>query len=346
MNSAITVNRLMGGWIRLETISAALQCIYEEGGGENNLAFFVGMGNNLVAQLADTSDDNAQAFSDFPLEPGRAYHILFRFAYTDTVKEFRLYIDGQLQGVTSGNPLVTPSGHLDDHAGDISFGGPGGSLEVAGTNVLFRSAEDCYFSNWITFSTSQSQTVIDALFQRGAVPDITLSGTQAQMQSQLTALANTALPNRPLNLRLTEPTDGIDLSVVADNVVFDPKSTIYVEWRGLGTLTWKNINGANLVDEKIFKSKFGNVVLINPAILTLTGLVPGSEVRIYENGTDVELGGIESSGSSFSNSVEVPSVRVVVMALAYQNLFIEGVVTAADRSLPIQQLVDRQYRND
>ena len=136
------------------------------------------------------------------------------------------------------------------------------------------------------------------------------------------------------------------MSLVADNVVFNPKSTMQLEWRGVGTLTWKNINGSNLVDAKIFKSKSGNVVLINPAILTLTGLVPGSEVRIYENGTDVELGGIESSGSSFSTSVEVPSVRVVVLALAYQNLFIEGVVTAANRSLPIQQLVDRQYRNN
>ena len=36
MNSTSTTNRLMGGWIRLETISPVLQCIYEEGGGVNN----------------------------------------------------------------------------------------------------------------------------------------------------------------------------------------------------------------------------------------------------------------------------------------------------------------------
>ncbi len=69
MNLTTTTNRLMGGWIRLGGIQKGFSCIYEEGGGVNNLCFFLGINNTLLASMADTGDDNVQAFADVSLEP-------------------------------------------------------------------------------------------------------------------------------------------------------------------------------------------------------------------------------------------------------------------------------------
>ena len=344
MNGSTTTNRLMGGWIRLRSIQAGLACLYEEGGGVNNIAFFTGLGNVLIAQMADTDDDNVQAFSDFKLDVDRDYHIMFRFSYTDVTKEFRLYIDGQLQSVTSGNPLTATD--LDGHSGDISFGGPGGSLEVAGTDVLFNLNEDCLFAQWYTWSESKPESDILELFRRGARPTVTITAdTSANMQTALDAIADTARPNAPLAVRIEQPTDSTSLSLDADNITFDPSISIEVEWRGSGTLTWTNLNGSNLT--KTYATVGGTVNIVNPALLTLTGLKNNTEVRVYEAGTTNEIAGEEIvTTGEFSASIQVSSVDIVVHALGWLNQRIEAVDTGSgDVTLPIQQRIDRQYEN-
>ena len=231
MNRQTEVNPLMGGWIRLQTTQQGLACLYEEGGGVNNLAFFTGLGNVLIAQQADTNDDNVQAFSDIKLTEGRDYHILFRFSYTDVIKEFRMYLDGALQQVTSGNPLTATD--LDGHSGDISFGGPGGNLEVAGTDVLFASAEDCLYSNWVTWDESIGDADILQLFRRGAVPTVTIaSDTQANMQAALDLLTGVERPDAPLAIRVEDVLVRGNLALDADDIVFNARCTIFVEWHG------------------------------------------------------------------------------------------------------------------
>ncbi len=346
INGQTEQNRLMGGWIRLQTIQKGLACIYEEGGGVNNIAFFSGLGNVLIAQQADTGDDNVQAFSDFKLTEDRDYHILFRFSYTDVTKEFRLYIDGEKQAVTSGNPLTATD--LDGHSGDISFGGPGGNLEVAGTDVLFQSVEDCLYSNWYTWDESVSDADILDLFRRGAVPTVTIaSDTEANMQIALDALTGIERPDAPLAIRVEEVSGGGSLALDADDIVFNDRCTIFVEWRGSGTLTWKNLNGSNLVSEKVYTSGGGSVDIVNPAILTLNGLENDTEVRVYEAGTTTEVAGQESvTTGTFSTSVEVNSVDIVIHSLDFLYQKLEGVDTSSgDVTLPIQQRTDRQFLN-
>ncbi len=345
MNTSITTNRLFGGWVKFAGISPTLSCVYEEGGGVNNLAFFLGMGNILIAQLADTADDNVQAFSDFALEPERAYHVMFRFSYTDATKEFRLYIDGEKQAVTSGNPLTATD--LDAHSGDISFGGPGGSLEVAGTDVTFQTQLDTNYANWASWSVSKTDADILELFQRGAVPDVTISSdTEANMQTALDALADTVRPNAPLAIRVEGATGSVDLALDADNITFNDSATLQVEWRGGGTLTWKNLNGSNLVSRKTYAPNGGTVTIVNPAVLTLTGLENPSEVRVYEAGTTTEVAGQELvTTGTFAASVEVASVDIVVHALGFLNIRLTGISISGDTTIPIQQRVDRQYEN-
>ena len=79
--------------------------------------------------------------------------------------------------------------------------------------------------------------------------------------------------------------------------------------------------------------------------LTLTGLQTNSEVRVYDAGTTTELAGVENSGTSFSANISASSVDIVIHALGYEYQKIEGADTSANLTLPIQQRVDRNYRN-
>ena len=82
-----------------------------------------------------------------------------------------------------------------------------------------------------------------------------------------------------------------------------------------------------------------------PTTITLTGLKPNTEVRVYQAGTATEEGGVENSGTSESFGLTVTSVDVVIHALGYLNQRIEGVDTSSNVTLPISQVVDRQYEN-
>lgn len=86
-------------------------------------------------------------------------------------------------------------------------------------------------------------------------------------------------------------------------------------------------------------------------LLTLTGLVPGSEVRAFQ-GTDpstaTEVGGIESSGTEFVLDYTTAAGQagyIVVFALGYQALTIPITYPSVNSSIPIQQVIDRVYAN-
>lgn len=79
--------------------------------------------------------------------------------------------------------------------------------------------------------------------------------------------------------------------------------------------------------------------------LTLTGLQPNTEVRVYDAGTATELAGVENSGTSFSANISATSVDIVIHSLGYEYQKIEGADTTSNLTLPIQQRVDRNYRN-
>ena len=89
--------------------------------------------------------------------------------------------------------------------------------------------------------------------------------------------------------------------------------------------------------------------------LTLTGLIAGSEVRIYITGSDAygemgtELAGVESSGTTFSYAYTYNGdkyVDIVVHSLAYEYLRVQNIlVTNANASIPVQQRLDRNYIN-
>jgi len=286
MNITITSGeRTVAGWVQLGGIQQSLGAIWKEGGGVQNLAFVVGVGNVLLAQGADNPGNaiNAQAWSDIRLIPDRPYHICLRYSLTESPKEFRLFLDGEEQTVTDGNPLG--AGSFNSHSGNVVWGDPDNNLETGGTDIAYSGQVDCIYSHWATWSDNSLGTnagaldkvteIRDLLFRRGAIPKyIITSATASVMQADL----NSQLPSGsivsdwPLGIRVEAPIGSTDLELIADDITFNARTTAHLEWRGIGTLTWVLENGSELDSDKVFSpaETSGSIVIVNAPPITIT----------------------------------------------------------------------------
>lgn len=83
--------------------------------------------------------------------------------------------------------------------------------------------------------------------------------------------------------------------------------------------------------------------------LTLTGLRNPSEVRVFEAGTTNEIAGQETvTGGTFSTPIDIaayPNVDVSVLSLGYQNIRYLAQTMGTGLTIPVSQVVDRQYQN-
>lgn len=148
---------------------------------------------------------------------------------------------------------------------------------------------------------------------------------------------------------------------------------------------WKTVDGANLSAETISPAGFrikiritcttsnannqirgfaiqttttiadqkANLYPLQVYSINLTGLQPGSEVRLFQ-GTPADaanatfVGGVETSGTTLTITHSIPgqAAFLVVAALNYVNQIIPfGALPASNLDLPIQQAVDRVYVN-
>jgi hypothetical protein len=83
--------------------------------------------------------------------------------------------------------------------------------------------------------------------------------------------------------------------------------------------------------------------------LSLTGLKADSEIRVFRTSDGFELGGTESSGTSFTLNYDYyadTDVFIVIHSLEYIPIRLEGVILGASSlTIPVQQQRDRQYNN-
>ena len=86
-------------------------------------------------------------------------------------------------------------------------------------------------------------------------------------------------------------------------------------------------------------------ISVPPSVLTLTGLQPNTEIRVYETGTTNLLAGVENSTTVFTASIDVDIVDVVILALEYVYQRLNAVDTSSDTTLPIQQRFDQNYES-
>ena len=331
------------GWIRISSIQLPPKSLYREGNTDNQFNLVLWAGNNLMFETVN-SGSVSQAFADQVLQPGRNYHIFARMLGTAFGDVVELYIDGVPQSISD----VFGAASLADRP-VAELGDPSGSTEVGNATVLLNACTNANHNFWGTFSGANAQLtdtqIREDLFEKGALPGVTItSGTQAAMQTQLDALADSVRPDEPLNIRIQAVTGDGDVSLTADNITHDALASIHVQYMGTGTLNWTNTNGA---DSSIGSTPNGGTInFINPATLTAAPLISGSEVRFYESGTANEIAGVENSGTSFSSLVGVPLVDVVVIKNDYQYVRVKGVdMTGGDVTVPISQVFDRQYGN-
>jgi hypothetical protein len=123
-----------------------------------------------------------------------------------------------------------------------------------------------------------------------------------------------------------------------------PSAAIYHDSGGHLTINVQNGDSPTVYDVGSSTSEVNN-----PVILTLSGLVSGSEVRIYEAGTITELDGVEDSTTSFDypyTYVAETYVDIVVHHVDYVYYRIEAfLLPGTSGSIPIQQQYDRWYSN-
>lgn len=94
----------------------------------------------------------------------------------------------------------------------------------------------------------------------------------------------------------------------------------------------------------------GQVNIVQTTQLTLTGLKNPTEVRVFDAGTTTEIDGTENvtTGSATYNidSGTYTSVDISVLAIDYENIRLLAIDMASGAvSIPIQQRLDRQYKN-
>jgi hypothetical protein len=204
------------------------------------------------------------------------------------------------------------------------------------------------YNYWAFFDGNEADLsateVRQELFEKGALPDTTVtSGSQSAMQTQINALASSVRPNKPLCIRINAVSGDGNFTLSANNITFDPLASIHIQYMGTGTLTWINNNGSNASIGSTPNG--GTVTFQNPKTITVNDLIAGSEVRIYEAGTTTELGGVETSGTSFALTVSVAAVDVRILSTIYNIKAVKNISMADDVSLVAGQVPDRQYEN-
>lgn len=113
-----------------------------------------------------------------------------------------------------------------------------------------------------------------------------------------------------------------------------------------GTVTINILGG---VATPSVRTAGATIVKNNNRTVTLTGLKNPSEVRVFSAGTQTEISGtgaenVTSGTHAFSVAVGT-DVDIVILALGYQNMRILTYSVDADATLPISQVLDRQYAN-
>jgi hypothetical protein len=337
------------GFFMVDEIQGPPCMIYKQGGNTSGFTIFLWGGNNIMLQVKDTgANDNVQIFSNIALTTDRVYHLFVRYSGSGFSDEIEFRIDGIKQtasrnGVTPGTTSMTA--HTGNHV--IGENGSAGTeVNVGDETVIVKAPINGFWSEWWTWFGADAESlsddeISDDLFGAGALPGVTISSdTEANMQIALDAISSTERPDEPLCILIEAVTGDGDISLNADDITFNDRSSIHVRYEGTGTLTWTNENGSNA------ERSSGNVTILNPSQLTLTNLDNPTEVRVYNAGTQTEVAGQEDVVSgSFSATVSVSSVDIRILSLSKEILKLSSIDMSSDITIDVQQFDDRQYLN-
>ena len=228
---------------------------------------------------------------------------------------------------------ITPGGGLLDNCTfqDLRTAAPIGAAYAVSVSSAAPTLTNCKFINCATA----------VLWDVNADTDGALDGSEFVSGGSGHAIEfGTNTPGDPTEIGLTDVLfSGYGADDTADAAIYNNSGKhLIINVLGTGsTPTVRNGAGAS------------TTVVSGQKTLTLTGLVAGSEVRIYTAGTTTERAGVESSGTTFNyvyTFAAADFVDIVVLALskAYFRLN-DFELGNADATLPISLQPDRQYAN-
>lgn len=348
INNSAQARKAVCGWIELTGIQPPPKRIYGEGDNATVFQFMCAYGNNLMLEAAEPTNFTLQVFGP-PLQPDRVYHVCGVFSGNGFDNLLTLYVDGVLQ--TLAEPTDRQPDTADLNARGVGeFGDPAGTVGVGGDVVILNAPVNGRYAHWATFDGVEAELtateVREELFEKGALPDATIAtDTEANMQTSLDVLADTVRPDAPLCIRIEDVSGGGDLELTADNITFNTRASIHVQWMGAGTLTWINDNGS---DASIVSTpEGGTVVLQRPVTVTVDAIDNETLASIADTGRvrmtaaaggpltegDVILEGDTSSGSlsgTFQYTADQPVtgwVRRATGSPRYKEGVISGTIT-------------------
>jgi len=341
INFSSQTRKIICGWFMFTEVNLPYTRIYGEGNQSTCFQMVAGFGN-IITYEVQQSGSNVQIYSDRPLVPNRPYHLCLVFESNTFENIVKGYLDGVLQldalpidrqPNVSNLPARTP----------IQLGDPSGTVGLDGTGLLIIAPVSGDYNQWASgngFSLTDTQ-IRQELFEKGALPKITISSdTQANMQIAYNASDSSG--NHPLLYEIEAVFGDGDLIINSDKI-FDDLTSCHIRYLGSGTLTIINSTSGNA------KILSGNVIVENPATLTINFTQIGSEVRIYEdNGVNEndfgdELDGIESTlGNSFvfSHSGNVNNIVLQIIKEGYEEIIFRLQIGSLNEVLNFNQKKD------
>ncbi|MEL7219656.1 MAG: hypothetical protein AAGK01_14670, partial [Pseudomonadota bacterium] len=216
---------------------------------------------------ADCDPDVIQVGSSVAIEPDRPYHLalVFRDAGGGS-SELEFFLDGVSQGTTSVADVMS-SGR-----GGFRIGGATNTttVSIGGSAFQLVSPVNGYYamiSTLVSANVPTNAQIRLELFEKGTLAGVTINaGAEASMQIALDALASTARPDEPLNIRIEEVIGGGTLNLTANAITHSALASAHIQYMGSGVLNYTNTNGSNA---SIGSAPNGGTInFINPAILT------------------------------------------------------------------------------
>jgi hypothetical protein len=176
---------------------------------------------------------------------------------------------------------------------------------------------------------------------------ITLSGaSEAALQTLLDGFANCTLQNNATALTIEYTGGAADIELSASNITFT-SNTVDVLYTSTNAseLTIINADGSNITTTDTGGAATGVVVQDPPSGITFTGLVAGSRVQVFEDGTTTKL--FEDTNSSASEAWEAQgdqgTVQYVIQKVGYLPIRETIEVGTSSLTLAINQETDRAY---
>ena len=367
-DSVLHGERLVFGWFLFPNLYSGPTCLFEEGGGVNNIYFALGFGGRLLANYADSNQDGGigtQAISDFNLSPNRAYHVAVQFDLTLGVGNnfLKCFIDGVEQNIDSlevGTGSIQNVTNQSSHSGDYGYGSSNGNLDTGGTDINYPAPLDSSFNFWGTYCEgSNGRTSGDpptgaelktTFFNKGvlAVDDVYGDST-LNMQAFVEAnIDDTAYGDVPAGVLVEKVTGGGNFTLTMSNVTFDDRASVHILFLGTAgeTLTVVNSSG-NITQSKCIAPYGGTITIVNPNNVTITGIENGSTVYVFDGPlpTDNTIAFTTSSAGNFTFSTQESSGTIAVITLTKGVIRREGVTFSGNTIIPLTQSEDNVFDN-